>query len=63
MSKGKRNREARRAERTARRNHLVPRFYLARFGDHVEPFNAEVRPLAPEDRVAAVAASLESVWP
>ena len=33
MSEGKRNREARRAERTARRNHLVPRFYLARFGD------------------------------
>jgi hypothetical protein len=29
----------------------------------VEPFNAEVRPLAPEERVAAVAASVESVWP
>jgi hypothetical protein len=29
----------------------------------VEPFNAEVRALAPEERVAAVAASLESVWP
>jgi hypothetical protein len=28
-----------------------------------EPFNAEVRALAPEERVAAVAASLESVWP
>jgi predicted xylose isomerase-like sugar epimerase len=29
----------------------------------VEPFNAEVRALPPEERVAAVAASLESVWP
>jgi sugar phosphate isomerase/epimerase len=29
----------------------------------VEPFNAEVRALAPEERVAAVAASLESVRP
>jgi sugar phosphate isomerase/epimerase len=29
----------------------------------VEPFSAEVRALAPEARVAAVAASLESVWP
>jgi hypothetical protein len=29
----------------------------------VEPFNAEVLPLAPQERVAAVAASLESVWP
>ena len=29
----------------------------------VEPFNAEVRALASEERVAAVAASLESVWP
>jgi hypothetical protein len=27
----------------------------------VEPFNAEVRALAPEERIAAVAASLESV--
>jgi sugar phosphate isomerase/epimerase len=29
----------------------------------VEPFNAEVRAPPPEGRVAAVAASLESVWP
>jgi hypothetical protein len=29
----------------------------------VEPFNAEVRALAPEERVSAVAASLESVLP
>jgi sugar phosphate isomerase/epimerase len=29
----------------------------------VEPFNAEVRALPPDGRVAAVAASLESVWP
>ena len=29
----------------------------------VEPFNAEVRALAPGERVAAVAASLQSVWP
>jgi sugar phosphate isomerase/epimerase len=29
----------------------------------VEAFNAEVRALAPEERFAAVAASLESVWP
>jgi sugar phosphate isomerase/epimerase len=29
----------------------------------VEPVKAEVRALAPEERVAAVAASLESVWP
>jgi len=29
----------------------------------VEPFDAEVRALAPEERVAAVAASLESVRP
>jgi hypothetical protein len=29
----------------------------------VEPFNAEVRALRPEERVAFVAASLESVWP
>ena len=29
----------------------------------VEPFNAEVRALPPEGRVAAVAASLGSVWP
>jgi hypothetical protein len=29
----------------------------------VEPFNAEVRALPPEERVAAVAGSLESVWP
>lgn len=29
----------------------------------VEPFNAEVRALAPEERAAAVAASLERVWP
>jgi len=29
----------------------------------VEPFNAEVRALPPEERVAAVAASVESVWP
>jgi hypothetical protein len=29
----------------------------------VEPSNAEVRALPPEGRVAAVAASLESVWP
>ena len=29
----------------------------------VESFNAEVRALVPEERVAAVAASLESVWP
>jgi GMP synthase-like glutamine amidotransferase len=27
------------------------------------PFNAEVWALPPEERVAAVAASLESVWP
>jgi len=29
----------------------------------VEPFNAEVRALPPQERVAAVAAFLESVWP
>jgi sugar phosphate isomerase/epimerase len=29
----------------------------------VEPFNAEVRALAPEERVAAAATSLGSVWP
>src|SRR3989442_914856 len=29
----------------------------------VEPFNAVVRALPPEERVAAVAASMESVWP
>jgi hypothetical protein len=29
----------------------------------VEPFNAEVRALPPDERVAAVAASLQSVWP
>src|SRR3989442_6166042 len=29
----------------------------------VEPFNAVVRALPPQDRVAAVGASLESVWP
>jgi hypothetical protein len=31
--------------------------------DYEEPFNAEVRAIAPEERVAAVAASLESGWP
>jgi len=29
----------------------------------VEPFNAEVRTLPPEARVAVVAACLEGVWP
>jgi hypothetical protein len=29
----------------------------------VEPFNAEALALPPEERAAAVAASLESVWP